>query len=751
MVHFFIPFNKILPGALLLLLAGSFFACTNRQYEELRADFLDLPMEKKLTMPLFWQHGEGEDTLLNYVDRLIESGAGSFVVESRPHPDWLGPEWFEDCKLILDYAQTKGMKGWIFDERWWPSFMVAGRVPPEHRARKLVCSAEDYEGPDTVEIRIQTAEQSIKTIAGKVVAGALETNSLIDLSPYFTDSFLEWEVPEGYWKVMSFSWAYQDDARQVDLASQSAVDWFLQNVIKPHYDYIGQENIEGFFYDEPQWTGNWGLGMENDSPFWKEMMVGQFFPLQGSDQARAEFAFWETLIERIGRVGFGSYRDYVNSRGGKLTGHFIEEDAWHNNGAGLTLRYGNGGALNIMELEKYNDMPAMDLIGFYGMMDHRGEQKDWSTYQLPKLISSIAITNNVEDHLAMCEIFGAAGWDLSFEDMKWWGDWCQVHGVNVMDPHSFNPKGNKENPDTDCPPYFYYTGDEAHWPEYKDWCERQNRLAYLLTGNDAQNYHVAPVAMLWTGYSKYAEEPFNGDYKNEYPYSMQSALDRVHYDHNLLTYSKFKEECILNADKKQIELYQSKYQILILPPVEVIPLDVLKKARDFYVQGGTLIAWQRVPSLAARFGESDSEVQTISSQLFGSLFPAASTEPLASNDRGGKTYFVSASDEDAITEQLLSILENSGVESDFKVLRGVFDQWTHHNHRVRNGLDVFMLWNGNKEACDLVAKFKARGKPEVWNPGTQEISIPEYRSLSAGEKEVSILIPPNESILVVFK
>jgi hypothetical protein len=741
--------QSLVAGVVLLAVFAA--GCADRSYVQLKSDFQDLPLDKRLTMPLFWQHGEEDSVLTGHVDRILESGNGSFVIESRPHPDWLGPEWFADCKVILDYAAARGMKGWIFDEKWWPSFVADGRVPLEHRARKLVCTAVGFTGPGTYEAADHQGDDYIRTLAGRVVDGEIHASTLADLSGYIVKGYLNWTVPEGTWKIIKFTWTRQEGARQVDLASQSAVDWFIFNVIQPHYDFIGEENILGFFYDEPQWSGNWGLGMENVSPFWKEMMTSQFFRLKGEDHAKAVYTYWETLTERIGRVGFGTYRNYVNSRGGKLTGHFIEEDAWHNGQAGLTLTYGNGGALNIMELEKYNDMPAMDLIGYYGMMDNRGVKKDWSTYQLPKLIGSIAITNNVPGHLAMCEIFGAAGWELTYDDMKWWGDWCQVHGVNVMDPHSFNPKGTRTNSDTDCPPYFCYTGDEANWPKYKEWCERQNRLGYMLTGNDPDNHSVAPVAMLWTGYSKYAEEPLNADYKNEYPYSMQSALDRVHYDHNLMTYSRFDSTATLLAETRQIGLYQSRYKILIMPPVEIIPHAVLVKVKEFYDMGGTVIGWQRVPTRSARFGETDREIADLSRAIWKSTAPLEGAMPLNTNTRGGKAYFVAATDEDGITTVLRGIMRNSGIQSDFSVVSGEFEHWTHYNHRVREGLDVFMLWNGAAHSTNLVARFQAAGTPEIWNPGSMEITKPVFTKLSPGETEISLSIPANESLLVVFK
>lgn len=78
-------------------------------------------------------------------------------------------------------------------------------------------------------------------------------------------------------------------------------------------------------------------------------------------------------------------------------------------------------------------------------------------------------------------------------------------------------------------------------------------------------------------------------------------------------------------------------------------------------------------------------------------------------------------------------------------------QWTHYNHRVRNGMDVFMLWNGAKDSCQMLARFKAKGKPEAWNPGTKEIIVPEFKKVSSGEVEVSLSLPAEESVLVVFK
>jgi hypothetical protein len=163
-----------------------FFVLGNRPilgqtgYESLKADFSNLPLEKRQSMPLLWLHGEDGATLKENVNRIIAGGNGGLVIESRPHPDWMGQKWFDDCKVIADYAKSKGIKCWIFDEKWWPSFMVDGKVPMEHYPKKLECTAMDLIGPKKYKSSGYSGTRQIKTIAGKIANGIVEVNTLVD-------------------------------------------------------------------------------------------------------------------------------------------------------------------------------------------------------------------------------------------------------------------------------------------------------------------------------------------------------------------------------------------------------------------------------------------------------------------------------------------------------------------------------------------------------------------------------------------
>ena len=65
--------------------------------------------------PFFWQHGETEEVLRTYMRVIHEANIGAVCVESRPHPDFCGEQWWHDMDIILEEAKKYGMKVWILD------------------------------------------------------------------------------------------------------------------------------------------------------------------------------------------------------------------------------------------------------------------------------------------------------------------------------------------------------------------------------------------------------------------------------------------------------------------------------------------------------------------------------------------------------------------------------------------------------------------------------------------------------------
>lgn len=91
-------------------------------------------------LPFFWQHGEDESTLRKYMDVIQRSNIGAVCVESRPHPDFCGPQWWHDMDIILDEACRRGMQVWILDDSHFPTGYANGALKdaPEELCRQFL-------------------------------------------------------------------------------------------------------------------------------------------------------------------------------------------------------------------------------------------------------------------------------------------------------------------------------------------------------------------------------------------------------------------------------------------------------------------------------------------------------------------------------------------------------------------------------------------------------------------------------------
>ena len=84
--------------------------------------------KKNYIVPLFWQHGEDENILRNEIRQMKENGIDEFIVEARPHPDYLESKWWDDLKILIDEAKKRNMGVWFFDDGDYPSGCAKGII-----------------------------------------------------------------------------------------------------------------------------------------------------------------------------------------------------------------------------------------------------------------------------------------------------------------------------------------------------------------------------------------------------------------------------------------------------------------------------------------------------------------------------------------------------------------------------------------------------------------------------------------------
>ncbi len=717
---------------LALLAAALRMPAAEKSLGEMEKDFRELPIEARShTGPLFWLHGdESRARMEEELEKVLEGGNGTFTAESRPHSDWLGEGWYRDLAICLEFAKKHFMTMWIFDEKWWPSGEVGGKVPREYGSKVLIGTAAAVEGPKPVELE-GYGKNLVAVIAGLDSGDGIDGSSLMDLTGKVTAGKLIWAAPEGRWSLMKFTWTYgpkRDGKYLVDGASRDAVDWYLKTVYQPHYDRFPDDfgkTIVGYFYDEPETPGDWGTEiipmLKSRGLDWKKALVAWKFKLSGEDQVAAKYQYQDAKAEAWGKTFYGGITEWCHAHRVLSIGHFLEHSHEYLNQ--------NLCAGNMFQLQKYSDMGGIDLV----FKQLPPGQRPLGMYQMAKLGSSISHVYGKKDDLTMVEIFGARGQDLTYPEMKWNTDQMQVSGINFLIPHSFNPRAPY---DTDCPPYFYNGGFEPRWPLYRVFADYTSRLNLMLTGGK----HTAPVALLFLGNSAHAGKAIP-------PEEMTTALQDALFDCDWMPYDVFEQDTKLEG--RQIKLFGESYKILIVPPVEVIPYETMLKAAAFFEAGGVVMGYGFLPTKSANLGKTSKDITDLTQAIWGSN-PKPGLTAKKVMLKGGRSYLLPQ--KPSAKELQATLAQDAGVHPTLEVTAGRTDNWLHVLHRVKDGHDIFFIANQNLSGGTRSFKFRitAAGEPECWDAMRNEITAVEYKRISGDQVEVSLSLEPYESVLLVF-
>ena len=161
------------------------------------------------------------------------------------------------------------------------------------------------------------------------------------------------------------------------------------------------------------------------------------------------------------------------------------------------------------------------------------------------------------------------------------------------------------------------------------------------------------------------------------------------------------------------QLGEERYHVLVLPPMHVISRRSLKKIREFYEQGGYVVAYGSLPSGSTEQGSDDAEVIGAVKGIFG-IDPHQSEQATQETDNqhgqgGGRAVFIPHGLE-KVSDAIARIRPQ-----DFQVVRGSGER-LFYLHRVKEGRDLYWVANDSGEARELVLSLAAQGKPELWDP-----------------------------------
>lgn len=511
--------------------------------------------DKYRIFPFLWMRGEPEEVIRTEMEKIHACGITGVCVESRPHPDFMGPGWWKDMDIIVEEAERRDMKVWVLDDAHFPTGYANGAVKDHPHLGKLYLanSVTDVVGPaPCAEVNCRALmskeftwqdlerhpkpplmeENALVSVTARRFAGkdALSEEVINLTDRVDEDGMIRFDVPAGQWRitVCYTTRANGGDPEYLNPLDGEAVKLLIDTVYVPHYERYGNR-IAGFFSDEPC-MGNVGgydkdtaigrkrmnLPWSKEVPAMLERTLGQdwrtLMPFLWADcpeerlAAKVRFCYMDAITELYGRNFSGQLGQWCEQRGLEYVGHVVEDNGVHSRlgcGAGHFFRSTSG-----------QHMAGIDVIGSQ-VTRGGGTQKRYGFgitdgaffhHALVPMGATAAALDPKKQGRLMCELFGAYGWAFGVRDMKWVTDFLLCRGVNRLVPHAFSMK---EYPDPDCPPHFYARGRNLQFKHFGDLMHYADRMCERFSGgvSGARTAVLYPAECDWMGECMQVEAP----------------------------------------------------------------------------------------------------------------------------------------------------------------------------------------------------------------------------------------------------
>lgn len=532
-------------------------------------------------LPFLWLHGEEHTVLAEEIEKIYESGARSLCIESRPHPDFVGPGWWKDVDFILEECRRRGMRMYVLDDASFPTGYAAGAVtdadPALHKLY-LTCSTLHTVGP----LHKHWCFRSLgygENLSYVVAVG--EHGKRIDLTENIVGNRVMLELDDDRYTLYFFVTTTQAMGDRLDsytnLLVKESVRILIDSVYEPHYaryqkDFGGV--FAGFFSDESSFMSapryDQILGTGGPLP-WSVFFLQQFseklgrnavlllpdlFADIGENTMPVRYAYMDLITELYNENMSCQVGNWCACHGVEYIGHVIEDDNAHARigyGAGHFFRALDGQTMSGIDVVLHQLDPGLD-DGFHKWPCNEAADEAFYTYCLAEMGVSAAATDSKKRGRTMCEIFGAYGWGEGNRLMKWMADFMLVRGVNFFVPHAFSPKPGI---DTDCPPHFYTHGDNPQFKGFCSLCRYMERLASLFDGGKRN----APIAVLYHGEGEWGGKCM----LTEYP---MAVLKKHGINADILSVD------ILPAGELKdgtLHIGKGAYNTLVIPYMEAVP------------------------------------------------------------------------------------------------------------------------------------------------------------------------------------
>jgi hypothetical protein len=618
--------------------------------DELADHFRNAPASlpgQKLTlkgMPLWHMNGLLTSELIQeFFEKGKASGFAGYTIlpMSATQPKFLSEEYFKLFGEILATAEKNDMKIVFYDDINFPSGSAGGRMAtvfPEDTLKRLDKVEWEFQGPglfsavSPIAIVKKTSFQKLGGVLMSAVAMNKETLQRINLVQNIkvNESRVEWNVPEGTWKIMLFLCVDGHRGLVDYLCPESSKKYLTltyDEFAKRFKSYFGT-TIPLVFYDDLS------LAHVEDYRTWTPAYNTKYEAKYGQSPVLDYPALWydvgpETTSIRCALFGF---RNILFSEGHmKVIHEWCQKhhvlSCGHPMGPYIIQPVDMGGD-NFL-FHKNAEVTLFDSIHYYGHGRDGFKIPTSASYNYDHEITAVEIYGNYPDqtvdrnmlYRSAMEIF-ARGGNLLLPH----GTWTNEKTMHIPPDIAWkNPRFGKD------------------LPEYSDFV---SRCSLLLQGGR----HVADIGMVYpiaslTGFYKFFNRPERTHYGSYYPketdYLVLSNLltGAIWYDFTMLHPEIIDEKCrtIRNENGQTYFRLENKinweeYPIVLIPGGKVISWSNLQKIKAFHHSGGKIIATSMLPSQSVE-SEHDTDVQQTIQEMFGIEPTAQVFKPLPNRVR----------------------------------------------------------------------------------------------------------------------
>lgn len=545
-----------------------------------------------------WNGKLEEEELLRQVHVLEQMGFGGFFMHSRTglKTEYLGEEWFRLTRACVREGKKLGLAPWIYDEDRWPSGSAGGIVTQDARFRRKILTL-------TMETQLEVPDHPLAVFIGRVdglrlASGWRQWNGAA--SPQDGEMLMVFRVHT--MEPQSMYNGFTD----VDRLNLDATERFLDVTHRQYARKCGAEfaDIRGVFTDEPHRgivfsdfsdpgeRQNWSLPWTDDLPEVFRSVYGRdlitqlpalFLQPDGQAIVEVKWQYMELLQRLFIERFLQPIQHWAHENGKRTTGHFLHEDS-------LMAQAVPCGSM--MRCYPYLDEPGIDNLT-------EGNFTPWAV----KTLESVA--RQLGKQWKLSELYGATGWQMSFQDYKYVGDWQTILGINVRCPHlSWYTMGGEAK--RDYPGSFLH---QATWyQEYGTLETYFARLATVISQGDpvCDTLVLHPVESLWCqihpGWANGLEaadpaiQKLEKQFTHLFDWLMESQTDFDYGDEGLLA-----EYAAVESDHNLVYLRvgRMRYRRVIIAGCVNIRDTTLALLQIFQHAGGTLVFIGKPPAYVA--------------------------------------------------------------------------------------------------------------------------------------------------------